>query len=166
MKDIRELIKISRKIDGLLETEAEVSQQDLDDALFYAMSMRQPQAKVKFEKLKRLYEFQRHEIEIRTPTPSAERVTAKQVDEAHQKAISDPSLKNRAAWSILKRALSDQEDRDAELAEIKRQDEQKRRELAKEQQAQSEEQKKLDEMQSAYKKQVQAHNAAYDALNK
>ena len=165
MKDIRELIKINRKIDGLLETEAEVSQQDLDDALFYAMSMRQPQAKVKFEKLKRLYEFQRHEIEVRTPTPSAERVTAKQVEEAHQKAVADSTIKSRAAWSILKRALSDQEDRDAELAEIKRQDEQKRRELSKEQQAQSEEQKTLDKMQAAYKKQVQANNAAYDALN-
>lgn len=163
--DMRELIQINRKIDGLLETEAEVSQQDLDDALFYAMSMRRPQAKVKFEKLKRLYQHQQHELEVRTPTPAAERVTAKQVDEAYQKAISDPTLKNRAAWSMLKRELSYQEDRDTELAEIKKQDKQELRELTKEQKVQSEEQKTLEKIQAAYKKQVQANNAAYDALN-
>lgn len=165
MKDMRELLQINRRIDGLLETEAEVSKQDLDNALFYAMSMRRPQAKVKFEKLKRLYQHQQHELEVRTPTLAAERVTAKDVEEAYQKAVSSPTIKNRAAWSSLKRTFTYQEDRDAELAEIKRQDEQKRRELAKEQQAQSEEQKKLDKMQAAYKKQVQAHNAAYDALS-
>lgn len=166
MKDMRELLQINRKIDGLLETGAEVSRQDLDDALFYAMSMRRPQAKVKFEKLKRLYQHQQHELEVRTPIRVEERVTAEQVDEARKKAILNPSAKGRVEYAMLQRALSYQEDRDAELAEIKRQDEQKRRELAKEQQVQSEEQKTLDKIQAAYKKQLETNNAAYDALNK
>lgn len=165
MKDMRELLQIGRKTEDLLKTEAEVSKQDLDDALFYAMSIKRPQAKVKYEKLKRLYEYQQHELELRTPITATERVTAKQVDEAYQKAISDPTLKNRAAWSMLKRELSYQEDRDIELAEIKKQDKQELKELTKEQKVQSEEQKTLEKVQAAYKKQVQANNAAYDALN-
>lgn len=165
MKDMRELLKIERKMVGLLETEAEVSREDLDDALFYAVSMNRPQAKVKFEKLKRLYEFQQHELEARTPTPVAERVTAEQVEEAHQKAIADSTIKSRAAWAILKREFESQTDRDAELAEIKQQDKQEQRELAKEQRVQSADQKLTEELQAAYRKQLESNNAAFDKVS-
>lgn len=165
MKDMRELIQINRKIDGLLETGAEVSKQDLDDALFYAMSMRRPQAKVKFEKLKRLYQHQQHELEVRTPIATGERVTAKEVEEARQKAILNSSAKGRAEWAKLKRALSYQEDRDAELAEIKQQDKQEQRELAKEQRVLSADQKLTEQFQAAYKKQLEANNAAFDKVS-
>lgn len=163
--DMRELLMIERKIDDLLGTGADVSRKDLDDALFYAKSMQRRQAEVKYGKLRRLYEYQQHQIEIRTPTPIGERVTAEQVEEAHKKAIADSTIKSRAAWAILKREFDNQTDRDAEIAEIKRQDEQQRRELAKEQKVQSEEQKTLEKIQGAYQKQVQANNAAFDAVN-
>ncbi len=165
MKDMRELLKIERKMVGLLETEAEVSREDLDDALFYAVSMNRPQAKVKFEKLKRLYEFQQHNLEVRTPIPEAERVTAAQVEEARKKAILNPSAKGRVEYAMLQRALSYQEDRDAELAEIKQQDKQEQRELAKEQRVQSADQKLTEELQAAYKQQLEAKNAAFDEVN-
>lgn len=165
MKDMRELLQIKRKIDDLLETGAEVSKQDLDDALFYAMSMKQSQANVKFGKLKRLYEFQQHELEVRTPTPAAERVTAEQVEEARRNAVANSTIKSRAAWAILKREFESQADRDAELAEIKQQDKQEQRELAKEQRVQSADQKLTEELQAAYRKQLEAKNAAFDAVN-
>ncbi|WP_047390966.1 hypothetical protein [Exiguobacterium sp. ZWU0009] len=166
MNYTRELMTIERKTADLLATEAEVTWQDVDDALYFAMQMKRTQAKTQYQKLKRLYEFQQLELQDRTPTPVEERVTAEQVEEARQEAISNPSIKTRAAWSSLKRAFSYQEDRDAELIEIKRQDKQDLKEWQQEQRAEAKHQKLTEQAQAAYKKQLESNNAAFDAINK
>jgi len=165
MNYTRELMTIERKTADLLATEAEVTRQDVEDARYFAMQMKRTQAKTQYNKLKRLYEFQQLELQVRTPTPVEERVTAEQVEEAYQEAVSNSTVKTRAVWSSLKRALAYQEDRDAELADIKQRDKQDIKELAKEQRAEAEHQKLTKQAQAAYKKQLQANNAAFDAAN-
>ncbi len=57
MNYTRELMTIERKTADLLATEAEVTQQDVDDARYFAMQMKRTQAKTQYNKLKRLYNF-------------------------------------------------------------------------------------------------------------
>lgn len=166
MNYTRELMTIERKTADLLATEAEVTRQDVDDARYFAMQMKRTQAKTQYTKLKRLYEFQQLNLQVRTPTPVEERVTAEQVEEARQNAVLSPTAKNRAAWSILKRAFAYQEDSDAELIEVKQQDKQDLKEWKQEQRAEAKHQKLTEQAQAAYKQQLESNNAAFDALNK
>lgn len=122
MLNMSEQLKIKRRIDHLINSEDEVSQDDVDDAFLYASSTYFHKEKVKYSLLKRRFDIQQDEIAARTPVPKAELITKEEVEAAFEERRKHPTLKNRAKFALLNREYAEQREHNEEARELRKED--------------------------------------------